>query len=105
MKKELHNMYSILIVDDDTVFRTRMKSIIDWEKAGYTIITEARNGKEAIEKIETFEPDIVITDISMPIIDGVELIDYVTKYKKDTSIIALSGYNDFHYVRSSLLNG
>lgn len=98
-------MYSILIVDDDTVFRTRMKSIIDWEKAGYTIITEARNGKEAIEKIETFEPDIVITDISMPIIDGVELIDYVTKYKKDTSIIALSGYNDFHYVRSSLLNG
>lgn len=98
-------MFSILIVDDDTVFRTRMKSIIDWEKAGYTIIAEARNGKEAIEKIEAFEPDIVITDISMPIINGVELIDYVTKFKEDTSIIALSGYNDFHYVRSSLLSG
>ena len=73
-------MYSILIVDDDTVFRTRMKSLLDWEKAGYTIIDEARNGKEAIEKIEAFEPDIVITDISMPIINGVELIDYVKRF-------------------------
>lgn len=98
-------MYSILIVDDDTVFRTRMKSLLDWEKAGYTIIDEARNGKEAIEKIEAFEPDIVITDISMPIINGVELIDYVKRFKNNTSIIALSGYNDFHYVRSSLKNG
>lgn len=98
-------MYSIMIVDDDTVFRTRMKTIIDWEKAGYAIVAEARNGKEAIQKIEDYEPDIIITDISMPIINGVELIDYVTKFKKDISIIALSGYNDFTYVRNSLLNG
>lgn len=98
-------MYSVLIVDDDTVFRTRMKSIMDWEKAGYSIIAEARNGKEAIEKIDEHDPDIVITDISMPIINGVELIDYVTRFKEDTSIIALSGYNDFHYVRGSLING
>ena len=98
-------MFSILIVDDDTVFRTRMKSIIDWEKEGYSIIAEARNGREAIEKIEEFNPDIVITDISMPVINGVELIDFVTKFKENTSIIALSGYNDFHYVRGSLIKG
>jgi len=43
-------MYSVLIVDDDTVFRTRLKSLINWEKEGYVVIAEARNGKEAIEK-------------------------------------------------------
>lgn len=98
-------MYSILIADDDTAFRTRMKSLINWEKEGYIIIDEARNGKEAIEKIESLEPDIVITDICMPVINGVELIDYVAKFKKNISIIALSGYNDFNYVRDSLING
>jgi len=82
-----------------------MRSIIDWEKSGYAIIAEARNGKDAIEKIESLVPDIVITDISMPIINGVELIDYVKRFKKDISIIAVSGYNDFHYVRGSLING
>jgi|GEM_PF-1488170 len=48
-------MYSVLIVDDDTVFRTRLKSLINWEKEGYTVIAEARNGKEAIEKIESLK--------------------------------------------------
>lgn len=98
-------MYSVLIVDDDTVFRTRLKSLINWEKEGYVVIAEARNGKEAIEKMESLEPDIVITDISMPIINGIELIDYVAKFRKNTSIIAVSGYNDFNYVRDSLING
>jgi len=55
--------------------------------------------------MESLEPDIVITDISMPIINGIELIDYVAKFRKNTSIIAVSGYNDFNYVRDSLING
>ncbi len=98
-------MFTILLVDDDAVFRTQMKSRMDWEKEGFVIISEARNGKEAIEKIEACGPDIIITDISMPVINGIELIDYVSEFHKEIQIIALSAYNDFDYVRGSLKKG
>ncbi len=98
-------MFTILLVDDDAVFRTQMKSRMDWEKEGYVIVSEARNGREAIECIETCRPDIIITDISMPVINGIELIDYVSECHKEIQVIALSAYNDFDYVRGSLRKG
>ncbi len=98
-------MFTILLVDDDAVFRTQMKSRMDWEKEGFVIVSEARNGREAIERIETFRPDVIITDISMPVINGIELIDYVSEFHKGIQIIALSAYNDFDYVRGSLKSG
>lgn len=98
--------YTVLLVDDDAVFRAHMKSLMDWESEEFTIVSEAHNGKEAIESIETVgSPDIVITDMSMPVINGVELIDYLSEYHKEIQIIALSAYNDFNYVRDSLKNG
>jgi two-component system response regulator YesN len=98
-------MYSVLIVDDDAAFRTHIKSLMNWEEEGFAVASEARNGKEAIEIIDISKPDIIITDISMPLINGIELIDYVAEYKKDIAVIAVSAYNDFDYVRSSLKNG
>ena len=98
-------MFTILLVDDDAVFRTQMKSRINWEEEGFVIVSEAHNGKEAIEMIETCKPDIIITDISMPVINGIELIDYVSEFHKEIQIIALSAYNDFDYVRDSLKGG
>lgn len=97
--------YTILLVDDDAVFRAHMKSMIDWESEGFTIIAEARNGKEAIECLEKVKPDVVITDMSMPVMNGVELIDYLSEYHQDMQVLALSGYNDFNYVRDSMKKG
>ncbi len=98
-------MYTILLVDDDITFRAKFKSMLDWEKEGYAICAEAGNGKAAIEIMGEVKPDMVITDISMPVVNGIELIDYVTEMYSDTPIIALSAYNDFDFVRASLKKG
>ena len=98
-------MFSVLLVDDDAVFRTRIKSMINWDEHGFIIISEARNGRDAIKRIESCKPDIIITDINMPIINGIELIDYVSEFHKEIPVIALSAYNDFDYVRDSLKRG
>lgn len=98
-------MIKVLVVDDDSVARTNMKVLIDWEKNGYEICGEATNGEEAIQFIKESDPDIVITDISMPIMDGIALIEHLNQYFPQIKIIALSGYEDFDYVRKSMKRG
>ena len=98
-------MFKVLIVDDDVFARSNLKSLIDWEKNGFTIVGEASNGSNAIQLIENEQPDIVITDISMPVMDGISLIGYIEQKYSATKVIAISGYNDFDYVRQSMKKG
>ena len=70
-------MIKVLVIDDDSVARTNIKTLINWEKNGYEICGEAVNGVEAIQLIKKVEPEIVITDMSMPIMDGIALIEYL----------------------------
>ncbi len=98
-------MLKVLIVDDDTFSRTDMKTMIDWEGQGFLIIGEAANGINAIQLIENEEPDIVITDMNMPSMNGVELIDYIYGNHPNIRVIALSAYEDFDYVRQSMKKG
>lgn len=98
-------MLKVLIVDDDSVARTNIKTLIDWTKNGFEICSEAVNGSNAIQAINTCVPDIVITDMSMPVMDGVALIQYLEHNYPGIKTIALSGYNDFDYVRQSMKNG
>lgn len=65
--------YKILLVDDEEEVRTSIIRKIDWEKMGFTVIGDAENGRDALEKIELLEPDVVLTDIRMPYMDGLEL--------------------------------
>jgi len=95
----------VLIVDDDSVARTNLKTLIDWEKAGFDVCGEAANGNSAIQAIKNNIPDIVITDMSMPIMDGVALIEYIEMNYTHIKVIALSGYDDFDYVRQSMKGG
>ena len=60
------NQYSVLLVDDEEEVRTSIIKKIDWEKNGFSVIGDAENGKDALEKIEQLEPDVVLTDIRMP---------------------------------------
>lgn len=98
-------MKKILIVDDEYIVRIGIKSILDWEQFGYEIIGEADNGKTALEKIQKLNPDIVLTDIKMPIMDGLELIKETTSFNNNIKFVVLSGYNDFETVKSAMKLG
>lgn len=101
----MSNMLKVLIVDDDAVSRTVLKTMIHWENAGFYIMEDAHNGNHAVQLIEKETPDIVITDINMPGLNGIGLIEHLEKNFPQISIIALSAYDDFDYVRQSMKNG
>lgn len=96
-------MLKVLLVDDEPIVRQYLVSIIDWEKYGFYICGEAGSGKEALEMIELYSPDLVITDIKMPEIDGLELVRIaISEMKVLSKFIILSSYNDFSYARTAI---
>ena len=98
-------MKTILIVDDDYMARNKIRSMVEWEQYGDTIVWEAANGREALEKMQMCMPQIVLVDMDMPIMNGVELIREIIRRKYPVSVIVLSSYNDFAYVRESMKLG
>ncbi|MBR2602819.1 MAG: response regulator, partial [Clostridia bacterium] len=98
-------MIRLLLVDDSPLFCAQFRGLARWEEQGIAIQDEARNGKMAIECIERNPPDIILTDISMPVMDGIGLIEYVRVRHPQIPVVALSAYDDFDYVRGSLRNG
>ena len=98
-------MIRLLLVDDSPLFCAQFRGLARWENYGILIQDEARNGRNAIECIEREPPDIILTDISMPVMDGIGLIEYVHAHHPQIPVIALSAYDDFDYVRGSLRNG
>ncbi|TWT05467.1 response regulator transcription factor [Planococcus sp. CPCC 101016] len=95
----------VLIVDDEMLIRQGIINYIDWEQEGFQIVGEASNGKEAMQLIAEFSPHIVITDIVMPIMDGIDLVREGKKAFPDIEFIVLSSFEDFNYVRSTFQNG
>lgn len=98
-------MYHVMIVDDELYARMRIKTEFQLEKDGFLVDQEAVSGYDALEKIRQNRPDIVFTDMRMPGMSGVELIEEIRKRDPHLPIVALSGYDDFEYVRSSLRLG
>lgn len=98
-------MKKIMIVDDEFIVRVGIKSILDWEEHGYSVVCEAENGADALEKMKLYHPDLVLTDLKMDPVDGFELITQCrTKYPQ-TRFIVLSSYNDFDNVRRAMKLG
>lgn len=96
------SLYKVLIVDDEEEIRLGIIKKIDWEKYGFTIVGDAENGKDAIEKFERLQPDIIMTDIKMPFMDGLELGEYVSKKSPSTKIIIFSGSDDLEYAHKAI---
>lgn len=94
-------MISLLIVDDDEWILKGLKSVINWNEYGFQIIGEAPDGETAYEKILSLKPDVVITDIVMPNLTGLELIDKVMKESTKTEFVILSGYAEFSYAKKA----
>ena len=98
-------MIKVLIVDDEYIMRQGLKYMIDWEQEGFEIVGEATNGAEALQCIETLTPQIIICDIVMPQLDGVDFSEAVHRMYPRIQTIILSGYDKYEYVRHTLING
>lgn len=79
-----------------------MKNGIDWESLGFSVVGTAQNGKEALELIEEYHPDLLISDIKMPFMDGLELSKTIHENYINTKIILFSGWDDFEYARTAI---
>lgn len=98
-------MIRVLIVDDEYIMRQGLKYMINWEQEGYEIVGEATNGKEALKLAEDLMPHIIICDIVMPLLDGVDFSEVIHKMYPAIQIIILSGYDNFEYVKQTLMSG
>ena len=97
-------MYNVFIVDDETIILSGIKFLIDWEKNDCVIMNTARNGSDALEKIRAFQPDIILCDIKMPIMDGVQLLEIVHREFPSIVFIMLTNLQEFHLVREAIHN-
>jgi YesN/AraC family two-component response regulator len=98
-------MYSVLIVDDERRVRQGLADNVDWESFGFRVIGSESNGKRAFEFIEQQLPDVLLTDIRMPVMSGLELMDLVHIRYPSIKMVALSGYDEFEYAQQALKYG
>jgi two-component system response regulator YesN len=98
-------MINILLVEDELLIRSGMKSLVNWSAHGFYLAAEAAHGQEALEILEKQKIDIVITDIRMPVMDGLELIEKIKERDYKCQIIILSSYDDFKYVKAAMKLG
>ena len=97
--------YSVLVADDEYWTREKLRSLITWDEYGLNFLDPAVDGEDAMEKLRTYEPDIFITDINMPFLSGVELLEKVQKEFPNMITFVISGYDDFEYVKHTFMSG
>ncbi|WP_283609362.1 response regulator transcription factor [Faecalispora anaeroviscerum] len=95
-------MYRVFLVEDEQLIREGIKRLVEWEEYGFKFVGEAADGELAWPLIQKEKPDIVITDIRMPFLDGLSLSRLIKKELPDTLIIILSGYDDFNYAKKAI---
>lgn len=95
-------MKKIVFVDDEQDIRQSISQLIDWQAFGFELVGEASNGQEALSLIEMTHPDVVLTDIRMPIMDGLALGHAIREFDPTIKIILLSGYDNFQYAQSAI---
>ena len=95
-------MLRLMIVDDEQIIREALSSMIDYTSLGYEVIATAKNGMEAYDRIRDDYPDVVITDIKMPFMDGLTLARLAKKEIPGLKVVILSGYDDFNYAKQAI---
>ncbi len=96
---------TVLVVDDEATIRDGLKHMIRWEQEGFRLLGDAANGQEALALIHELNPDIVITDLKMPQMDGLQLTTIIQQQYPEVHFLVLSSYDDFQYVSQSFRNG
>ena len=96
-------MYTVIIVDDEQHIRNGLKNMIDWQSMGYELAGDFFDAAKAIEYIESNPVDVVLTDIKMKNISGIELAEQLFDRYPEITIVFLSAYSDFEYERKLLV--
>lgn len=99
------DIYKLLIVDDEEVECEGMARFIPWSNYGIELVDTAWNGLEGLEKVKKYHPDIVMTDIKMPVMDGIEFIRQTKREFPDIEFIVLSGYGEYEYTSRAMEEG
>lgn len=98
-------MYTLLIVEDEPLIRAGLKQYFDWNSFDITTILEASDGQQGVDIYHKEEPDLIITDIRMPIMSGLDMIREIRSVDISTKIIILTGYNEFEYAQKAIQYG
>ena len=96
------NLYRMILVDDEEEVRKGIIRKIDWEALGFQVVGDAENGQDALEKIEQLEPDVVMTDIRMPYMDGLTLTSWIRQKYPSVKVLIFSGFDDFEYAQQAI---
>lgn len=96
------SLYRIMLVDDEEEVRKAIIRKMDWEQLGFMVVGDAENGQDALEKLEQLEPDVVMTDIRMPYMDGLTLASRIREKYPSMKILIFSGYDDFEYAQQAI---
>ena len=95
-------MFTLLIVDDEASARRGLSNCVDWHSIGVEVCGHAMNGLQAIDMINNLSPDIVLSDVRMPFMDGIELCQNLKESQNKAKIILVSGYDDVDYLKSAI---
>lgn len=98
-------MFKLILVDDEEEVRKGIIRKIDWESFGFDVPEEAENGRDALDLIEENVPDAVITDITMPIMDGLELSAVINECYPTVKTVVLTGFDDFKFAQQAIKYG
>lgn len=99
------SLYKIMLVDDEEEVRKAIINKMNWEENGFTVVGDAENGQDALEKVEILYPDVIITDIKMPYMDGLELTEKIRVKYPSIKVIIFSGFDDFSYAKEAIRLG
>ena len=99
------SLIRVMLVDDEAIVRDGLRSCIDWEANGFSVETLEENGARALAYMEKDPVDLVVTDIKMPVLDGLELIRQSKEADYPAKFLILSGYDDFAYAQKALRYG
>ncbi|MCU6707899.1 response regulator [Paenibacillus sp. J5C_2022] len=94
-----------MLVDDELPILNNLTVVLPWEELGFQLVALARNGQEAMERYRESEPDLILCDIRMPVMDGMKVLSEVRKLGKPCEIVMLTGYQDFEYTRTAIQHG
>ena len=95
-------MFKIILADDEPVIIRGLKKLIAWDKLDAQVIADACDGEELLGKVRKLQPDIIISDVAMPKMTGLDVIEEIRKNHWNVKVIFLSGYQEFDYVKTAL---
>ena len=95
-------MLKVFLTEDERLVREGLRDMIPWEQYGFVFAGEASDGEMALPLVRKIKPDVLITDIKMPFMDGLAFSRLISKELPATKIIILSGYDDFAYAQQAI---